>query len=87
MTVLNTRPVQVFITSPEMVNYEGRDIEMTRSGINESRFVLGSGAKCMANNGCSSIQQRTQHGLDITTGSTIGIPTAFSFTNDGDVCL
>ena len=75
----------IYYFTGDVVNYEGRDIEMTRSGINESRFVLSSGANVWLTNGVLFNSTENPTWFDITTGSTIGIPTAFSFTNDGDV--
>lgn len=68
----------------DIVNYEGRDIELTRSGISESRFALASGSNVWVTNGALFNSTTNPTWFKIQTGATFGIPSAFTFSADGD---
>lgn len=74
-----------FYNTGDVVEYEGRDITLTRSGISESRFALASGANVWMTNGGLFNSTESPSWFKIQTGTTLGTPTAFEFSGDGDI--
>lgn len=74
-----------FYANGDMVNYEGRDILLNKSNISESRLYFASGPNVWVTNGALFSSTEASEWFKIQTGTTIGIPTAFDFTNDGDI--
>jgi len=75
----------VFYEVGDIVDYEGREVELTTTGISQSRFVLGSGSNVWMTNGALFNSTENPTWVKIQTGSLLGIPTAFEFSGDGDV--
>ncbi|MFN3939938.1 MAG: hypothetical protein ACK4IY_05085, partial [Chitinophagales bacterium] len=69
----------------DVVNYEGRDIELTKSNISESRLYIASGPNVWVTTGALFNSTEAPVWFKIQTGTTLGVPSAFEYDNTGDI--
>jgi hypothetical protein len=75
----------VFYEIGDVITYEGREVTLTRSGLSESRFVLASGSNVWITKGALFNSTENPTWVKLQAGATLGVPTAFEFSGDGDM--